>query len=67
MSLGISPGLVAFTLEAPQSVPNIGEGDTFEDRWCKIEDTGTEAAAPYCGCGADIELLEYIFVTGAKE
>ena len=32
MSLGISPGLAAFAFEAPQSVPNIGEGETFEDR-----------------------------------
>ena len=63
----MSPGLVEFTFDAPQSVPNIGEGDTFEDRWCNIEDGGTPAAAAYCGCGADMELVEYIVVTGAKE
>ena len=43
----MSPGLVEFTFDAPQSVPNIGEGDTFEDRWCNIEDGGTPAAAAY--------------------
>ena len=32
MSLGISPGLETVTLEAPQSVPSMGEGDTLEGR-----------------------------------
>ena len=63
----MSPGLVELTFEVPQSVPNIGEGDTFEGRWCNIEDWGTPPAAAYCGWGADMELLEYIDVTGAKE
>ena len=32
MSLGISPGLETVTLEAPQSGPSMGEGDTLEGR-----------------------------------
>ena len=32
ISLGISPGLETVTLEAPQSGPSMGEGDTLEGR-----------------------------------